>query len=258
MPNITVLLLAAGFGTRLGEITKTTPKPLVPIGDSRLIDCALWQLKNAGVGEVIVNLHYLSELISAYLGDGSRYQLRISYSHEDPILDTGGAIKRVLTQYPNQDILIYNSDAVFGSDLDLAGFIARFQSNALNPLAQLMLRPIEKGADFGVIKAKTLSAGDLQLLQVVKLLEEPVIGSNQEGASDYTFTGIHLLSNRALKYMQTLPEIFHTFKDLYPLFAKAGELITAESYTGFWRDTGTKGRLAEVCDAVMVGKVMPR
>src|SRR5262249_15603361 len=88
------MVLAAGLGTRLRPITDTIPKPLVEIDGRPMIEYPLRMLAAAGVREVVVNLHHLGDAIRAALGDGARYRVRIHYSPEDPILDTGGAIAR--------------------------------------------------------------------------------------------------------------------------------------------------------------------
>ena len=61
------LLLAAGFGSRLGRITKETPKPLVKVGDSAILEFCLAQLSQSGVTEVVINTHYLAEKIESFI-----------------------------------------------------------------------------------------------------------------------------------------------------------------------------------------------
>ena len=246
MQKLTILILAAGFGTRLGDLTKTTPKPLVPVNDKRIIDFSLYQIKKTNFSEVVINLHYLGEKITNYLGNGEKYGLSIEYSKEDPILDTGGAIKKVLSKYPDRPILVLNSDAIFGTDLDLAGFIEHFFDNPNNPIAQMLLRPPPKPNPFGIIKAaKNRSHG----LQVTNILNFSLKTSVKEKPSDYIFPGIHIFSNRISPYLKDLSEIFSSINDLYPLLLRKDEYIAAEIYNGYWQDTGTLERLNEVIEA---------
>src|SRR2546426_7465821 len=88
------LILAAGLGTRLRPLTNTMPKALVPVAGRPLIEYVLLFLKTQGIDEVRINLHHLGDKICTSLGDGSIYGLRLTYAPEDPILDTGGGIKR--------------------------------------------------------------------------------------------------------------------------------------------------------------------
>ena len=71
------MILAAGRGTRLRPLTNTVPKALVPVAGRPLIEYGLLFLKAQGIEEVVINLHHLGEEISAALGDGSLYGLRM-------------------------------------------------------------------------------------------------------------------------------------------------------------------------------------
>ena len=81
------IILAAGFGTRLGTLSDERPKPLLPVCDIPLIRYALALLRGHGITEIAVNLHHRGELIEAELGDE-----RAIYSREEVILGTGGGI----------------------------------------------------------------------------------------------------------------------------------------------------------------------
>ncbi|HWX76528.1 MAG TPA: sugar phosphate nucleotidyltransferase, partial [Candidatus Acidoferrales bacterium] len=86
------MVFAAGQGLRLGAFTTTTPKALVPVAGRPMIEYPLRLLRHYGISEIIVNLHHLGEQIQTYLGDGSKLGLRIIYSKETELLDTGGGL----------------------------------------------------------------------------------------------------------------------------------------------------------------------
>lgn len=89
------MILAAGRGERMRPLTDHTPKPLLIVAGKPLIEYTVEALVRAGFEEIVINLAYLGEQIAAYLGDGSRYQAKISYSHEgDAGLETAGGIKK--------------------------------------------------------------------------------------------------------------------------------------------------------------------
>ena len=75
-------ILAAGRGERLIPLTDKTPKPLIKVGSHSLIEHHLHNLQNAGISDVVINISWLGDQIRKTLGDGSRYQLNISYSDE--------------------------------------------------------------------------------------------------------------------------------------------------------------------------------
>jgi MurNAc alpha-1-phosphate uridylyltransferase len=85
------LILAAGRGERMRPLTDAVPKPLLPVRGRPLIEWHLQALAAAGVGEVVINTAWLGEQFPAALGDGSRWGLRIHYSHEGR--DHGGALE---------------------------------------------------------------------------------------------------------------------------------------------------------------------
>lgn len=245
MPNnsLKILLLAAGFGTRLKDLTKNTPKPLVALGNKKIIDAAIWQIKQTGVKDVIVNLHYLGDQISSYLGDGSQHGLKISYSQENPILDTGGAIKKIFSQFGSSDLLVYNCDAVFGADLNLQSFISSFYQAPNNPIAKMLLRPEDKISDIGINSEN----------KVVRVLKASIANANESQA--LRFCGIHLFSKQTENYLKNLPEVFSSTTVLYPQLLHAKEEILAQIYQGFWCDCGSLESLKLAQAAVQENKV---
>jgi len=86
------VLLCAGEGTRLRPLTDTTPKAMLPLDGAPLIDHTLHWLRWHGITDVAINLHHLPHAITGYVGDGSRWGLRVWYSHEPELLGTAGAL----------------------------------------------------------------------------------------------------------------------------------------------------------------------
>src|SRR6187549_62041 len=91
------LIFAAGRGERMRPLTLATPKPLLAVGGKPLIAWHLEALATAGIVDVVINTAHLAAQFPATLGDGSRFGLRIAYSHEgDEPLETGGGMRRAL------------------------------------------------------------------------------------------------------------------------------------------------------------------
>jgi N-acetyl-alpha-D-muramate 1-phosphate uridylyltransferase len=88
------MVLAAGLGTRMRPLTERIPKPLVALGGKALIDHALDRLAEIGVARAVVNVHYKAEMIGRHLAQ--RLTPRITLSHEDKLLETGGGIRKAL------------------------------------------------------------------------------------------------------------------------------------------------------------------
>jgi len=103
------MLFAAGFGTRMGALTATQPKPMIPVAGKPLIDHALEHVTDHGLERIVVNLHYLPDQITTHL-DGRN----IAFSLESPdILETGGGLRAALPQLGPGPVFTMNTDAVW-------------------------------------------------------------------------------------------------------------------------------------------------
>jgi len=238
--NLSTLILAAGFGTRLGELTKSIPKPLIEVGHARLIELTLWHIKNAGISEVTINLHYLGKLIADYLGDGTKYGLKIFYSWEDPILDTGGAIKKVLKDKVGNSILVINSDTVLEKTFGLKNFIAEFEHDQEQPIAKMLLVPAPTPNPFSSVKTTLTNKG----LRIAQIGQASIQLDPSSKIEEFVFAGVHLFNQRIWNDLNTFGDIFCSIKDLYPRLLLRSEKISAEVFKGFWNDSGTPERLA--------------
>ena len=102
------VMLSAGLGTRLREITKgEIPKVMVPLLGKPLLEWHIEQFKKCGVNEFFINLHYLPEKITEYFGDGSKWGVKITYHFEPEIMGTAGGIKDFEKQLAENFFVIY-------------------------------------------------------------------------------------------------------------------------------------------------------
>ncbi|MCB1326384.1 MAG: NTP transferase domain-containing protein [Spirochaetales bacterium] len=111
-------ILAAGFGTRMGELTADRPKPMLPVGGYPMLLYALFRVLRWGLDEAIINLHYRAGAIEEALRDFPHFPIR--FSHEKDILGTAGGIARVCGTLLDRDetILVLNPDTVLIPDPD--------------------------------------------------------------------------------------------------------------------------------------------
>ena len=103
-------ILAAGLGTRLKDLTKDLPKPLLKVKGKSLIEWNILKLKRAGFEHIIINTHYLGDLIEDHIGNGEKFNLKISYSREEEILGTGGALIKAKDLIGRETFLILSGD----------------------------------------------------------------------------------------------------------------------------------------------------
>jgi MurNAc alpha-1-phosphate uridylyltransferase len=217
------MLLAAGRGERLRPLTDTLPKALVQVGGKPLIAWHLERLAAAGCAEAVINVSHLGERIVEAIGDGRRFGLRISYSHEAERLETAGGIAQALPLLGSQPFLLLNADVYCEFPL------ARLLGMALGPrLAHLVLVPNPahrpKG-DFGLTGGKT--GGQVR----------------RDAPARYTYAGVALVSPQLVQGV-TAGEKAPLAPMLYAA-ADAGRM-SGELYEGLWQDVGTRERLAEL------------
>ncbi|MFO7757607.1 MAG: nucleotidyltransferase family protein [Roseovarius sp.] len=124
------MLFAAGFGTRMGALTATCPKPLIEVGGRALIDHALDLVDAYAPPRVVINLHYLPDRITAHLAGRD-----ILFSHESPaILETGGGLRAALPQLGLGPVLTMNTDAVWRGPNPLCHLAARWRPEKMDAL----------------------------------------------------------------------------------------------------------------------------
>jgi MurNAc alpha-1-phosphate uridylyltransferase len=105
------MVLAAGRGERLRPITDSLPKPLVRIAGRALLDHAIDRLEAAGVERVVVNVHYLGDLITEHLK--ARSSPEIVISPEDTALETGGGVTHALPLLGREPFFVVNGDSLW-------------------------------------------------------------------------------------------------------------------------------------------------
>lgn len=213
------MILAAGRGTRLGELTQSTPKPLLPYKGKTFIEHRLIALARAGVKEVVINTWYHAEQIHACLGNGQKYGVTIHYSKEHELLDTGGGIKNALPLLGNEPFILTNADVV--TDFDYANLPEQIAG-----LAHLVL----------VDNPPHHPCGDFHL-------DEKQVSLRMPDLPALTYSGIAVLSPALFDL--TEEGVFSLVAVLYEAI-KYGQ-VSGEHFKGWWCDIGRPDDLREVC-----------
>ncbi|WP_286830082.1 MULTISPECIES: nucleotidyltransferase family protein [Kordiimonas] len=110
---LNAMVLAAGKGTRMGALSDTTPKPLVPVAGVPLLDRILAHLDKAGCAKVVVNVHHLADQIEAHLAPHVEAGHVMISDERDALLETGGGVKKALPMLGRDPIYVINSDALW-------------------------------------------------------------------------------------------------------------------------------------------------
>lgn len=106
-----VVLMAGGLGSRLGELTRECPKPLLRVGNKPVLETILENCKEYGFADYYISVNYKADMLKEYFGDGSRWGLNIKYLEEDKRLGTAGALA-LLPEKESLPILVMNSDVL--------------------------------------------------------------------------------------------------------------------------------------------------
>ena len=227
---IPCFLLAAGRGERMRPLTDELPKPLLTIKNKSLLAWHLEALSAAGIKEVVINHAWLGHKIEKALGNGSQFDLNITYSPETSALETAGGIRKALPLLnPSDYFLVINGD-VFSPNLPIKQLLEQIpglQSMPNQPLAHLLMVP----------NPVQHPEGDFYLK------DSKVTNDPQDGAEKLTFSGIGLYHRDLFKDVE-----LDVPTKLAPLLRKAmGEnRVSGEKYTGPWHDVGTPQRLQEL------------
>ncbi len=230
------LVLCAGKGTRLQPFTLNNPKPLVPINGIPLLVYTMAYLKSQGLSDILINLHHFGDKISSLLGDGSKINMNIDYTHEATLLGSGGTIAKNLNVL-GENFLIANGDPLYTSSLD--SLIQRHMENL--PLATLSVHDHAKKETYGLIHHKNH--------RVLSLLSRPETQMGEAYESDM-YPGIICFNQRKLDQVfrsRQLPQSFCIIRDvLIPVQNNQAETLLTERLEGFWQACDTMNDVAYV------------
>jgi len=217
------VFLAGGEGTRLRPLTVSKPKPLVRILNIPVLTYNLVRVRNLGIKEAKITLHYLPQLIISEYGDGSELGLSISYSIEERPLGTAGGVREAIGD-STERILVISGDLI--TDINLAEMLEFHKKKGAS--MTIALSYAEEPYQFGI--AKLDDEG-----KITRYLEKP---SPSEVFSNYINAGMYILEPEILKYIPRSTE-FDFSRDLIPILLSKGESIYGYYSNAFWRDIGT-------------------
>lgn len=231
------MILAAGLGTRLRPLTETTPKALIPVNGVPLLEIVIRRLESYGFQEIIINVHYLAEQISAFLREKRNFGLDIRISHEtDQLLETGGGLKRAAWFFDDkQPFLVHNVDIL--SDVDLRQlYDAHCRSAALATLAvsnRRSARAFLFNRELRLCGWQNTATGERRITRPTP-------------AADLTplaFSGIHVIEPAMFAFMPE--QSVFSLTELYIRLAAAQQIGAFRHDGARWLDVGSKEHLAQ-------------
>jgi len=212
-----ILLMAGGFGTRLGALTSNCPKPMLPIESKPLLQRTLERFISIGFRNFLISVHYLPEKIQSHFGDGSAWGIRIRYIYEETPLGTGGALGLLPKETLMHPLIMMNGDVLTQLDFNALLSFHCEQDAALT----LCSREYDMRVPFGVV--------EYQDTRVTGIVEKPM-------HSFFVNAGIYVVSPRILP--QITPSRRIDMPDLVQELIKSNERVSMFPIHEYWIDIG--------------------
>jgi len=204
------------MGTRLRPYTVVLPKPLMPVDEYPILEVILRQLAHAGFGHITMAVNHQAEIIKAFFGDGSKWDLRIDYSMETKPLSTMGPLT-LIDDLP-ENFLVMNGDVL--TDLSFRDLLNRHVAE--QRLFTIAASRREHMVDYGVLK--TNPEGNLS-------------GFEEKPRLDYLVSmGVYVASRRVLDFIPVGQK--YGFDHLMLDLIARGEHVKVEPNNDYWLDIG--------------------
>ncbi|HRX17014.1 MAG TPA: sugar phosphate nucleotidyltransferase [Spirochaetota bacterium] len=247
---IKAVIMAGGEGTRLRPLTSNRAKPMTPVVNKPVIEHAVELLKRHGISDIVISLFYLPENIQNYFGDGSEWDVSITYSVEETPLGTAGGV-HLASEGFDDTFIVLSGDGII--DFDLTKIID-FHKQKKSDFT-IALKRVKEPTEYGIVITDPVSG------KIEKFLEKP---SWSEVFSDTANTGVYVIEPGFInKFVQPDKPSDFSF-DLFPLFEKQEVSIYGCIVDGYWCDVGNidsflsvhRDILNRVADVIIPGKMI--
>jgi len=214
--NKRAIILAGGKGTRLKPYTISLPKPLVPVEETPILEIIIQQLTKQGFTHITLTVNHMADIIKAFFGDGSKWDVKIDYSIEEKPLSTMGPLK--LIQDLPENFLIMNGDVL--TDLAFCDFYDWHINNKNIFTISSFIRSHKN--DYGVLEVDNLN-------NLIGFEEKPITSFNVS-------MGVYMANKRILDYIPQ--DEAYGFDNLMLKLISENENVYVKSYSGYWLDIG--------------------
>ena len=210
------IILAAGKGERLKEITKKIPKPMLRIKREIILEHNLKWLKSFGIEEIYINVHHLPDVIRKYFKDGKKWGIKINYSYEENILGTAGGVRKIIEDFRqhkwNKEFLVIYGDNFYPESYNLNKFINfHLEQNGFTTIG--VYRKKDEILKSGVV---TINGDNL----IDNFVEKPTVLNCNSNTLEKGLinTGLYRLNKKVINY---IPNGFSDFgRDIFPTFVQ--------------------------------------
>ena len=219
------IIVAGGRGQRLRPLTDETPKPMLPIDGTPMIEHIVARLRESGIGSIRISVGYKCDHIMNYFEDGSKFGVNISYIHEDKPLGTAGFLNNTDISAPT---LVINGDVI--TDINVQLFYAYHRRNSAQ--MTVAVRPYTIQVPYGVLHMRGVSpfGPSFKCMEVVSLEEKPTL-------TYFVNAGIYVLEPDVITYVPSGE--FFNMTDLIEGMVRDHKRVASFPLYAYWRDVGT-------------------
>lgn len=234
------MILAGGMSTRLYPLTRTVPKPLVPVVGEPISAHVMRWLKSFGIEEIAINIHYLADTIKERFGDGSDFGVKLQYLYEPKLMGSAGALK-TLQDYFTEPFVVVGCDCLTDANLESLVTFHRKQ----RALATIGLVEADEVDQYGVVITDENG-------RITDFQEKPSKGTER---SKLVNTGIYAFSPQIFDYIPA-GEFYDFGKQVFPALRQADTPFYGYRLSGaYWADIGTPDEYIRATADALAGRV---
>lgn len=236
-----VIIMAGGKGTRISSVATDIPKPMIRIDGKPVLEHQILCLERQGLTDITLVTGHLGNVIQDYFGNGSKWNVSISYVQEDEPLGTAGALY-YFRDVLKEDFLLMNGDVM--ADINFSRFIHFHREKGSQ--ATLLVHPNHHPYDSALIVADKNG-------KVIRWIHKE---EKRERYKNRVNAGIHILSPTLLEQIKT-PHKLDLDRDILKPLVEYGKVYAYDS-PEYVKDMGTPERYHIVCDDYAKGKIAER
>jgi len=220
------IILHGGHGSRLRPLTHTGPKQLLPIANKPMSEYCVEAIRDCGISEIAIIIGGIgSNKVKEYYGDGSEFNVKITYIEQDTPKGIAHAINLCKKFVGNEKFLVFLGDNIIQKSIN--DISKKFQSSDNDAL--ILLCEVDNPSRFGI--------ADVENEKIVKITEKP-----KKPTSNLAVTGIYLLTPLIFEVIDNLKPSWRNeleITDALDNLIKQNDNISYETITDYWKDTGT-------------------
>lgn len=240
--KLKAIILSAGEGSRMRPLTLTKPKTMLPVAGKPIIQYNIESLRDNGITDILLIVHYKEEIVRNYFGDGSDFGVNISYKTQKDFLGTANAISYG-EDFIDDSIIVLNGDIILDDEI-IHEIIKKY--NYLSPDTLMLLTEVEDPSAFGVVEIEN---GNIK-----NIVEKP---KREEAPSNLVNAGIYIFNKDIfdkIRETEISERGEYEITDSVSLQIEDNKKVIGHKTSKDWIDVGRPWELIEVNEE-LIGKL---